>query len=387
MTGQKDILYLSSPSYDTAPMVPSNGTVALTFSHVCTWVKIRLSSLKQTPAIIVKSVSIGNRHSGLEWVKNKGSFNPGTGDINTGATAGALVVSPLQPVTLPYDGESGKPPLEFDFLVPPVLNKDIQDGDIIIRVTTTDEKVLLFPLKKGHLNSVGNKYGFQKGYKNTYNIVYNNAAMSLSLSGWQSHVINENELGGTTAGYEPWTVTYKDDYRSYGINPLSSEIHIYQAYLGEVAENNNGGYVPFENNYTGPSETEKWKKVTTELVYPTIMVSLKDAAGGAPVPWKDAETGALLAKQLCIDLREGGYKDWRLPRISELKMMKLANQNPHPGVSLGVAEYWSGTEADKTNCLISFNYRPTGASTINYPKSVVKSEVYSVRCIREVSTP
>lgn len=382
MEGQKDMLYLSSPSNTDINVLPSDGKVALTFSHVYTWVKINLSSLTQTPAVNVTSVSLGNKHSRLTWIKNKGTFNPGTGNINGGATTGDLVVTFNQAQQLPYDGEVGKKPIELDFLVPPILSANIKDGDIVIRVTTQDDKVLMFPLNKIHLNNVSGKYGFQKGMKNTYDVVYNNAAMSLGLSGWQSQTITENELGGAE-GYIPWTVNYNDNFSSaYGVVSLNStNIHIYQTYLGEVAENNNGKYVSFTLDTSQP-EGGEWTKVTKdEGAYPTIMISKKDAAGGALVPWKDAKTNVLVARQFCIDLREGGYKDWRLPRISELKVMVLASKlTPAGASSLGYKYYWSGTESSAAECLGSFYQEQ-----VNYPRSVNKSDVSSVRCIREVT--
>lgn len=386
MDGQKDMLYLSSPSNTTLSVVPSDGKVALIFSHVYTWVKIKLSSLTQSPAVYVTSVSLGNKHSGLTWIKNKGTFNPGTGNINGGATAGDLVVTFNQAQLLPYDGNS---PIELDFLVPPILSANIKDGDIVIRVTTQDDKVLMFPLNKIHLNNANGKYGFQKGMKNTYDVVYNNAAMSLGLSGWQSQTITENELGGAEE-YISWTVTCsKYQAYGYGITVLSSpDNHIYRTYLGEVVENNNGAYIPYDNIYN-QTEGPEWQKVTkAEPAYPTIMISKKDAAGGALVPWKDAGTNGLVARQYCIDLREGGYKDWRLPRISELKVMVLASKEfdlPQGASSLGYKYYWSGTESSKDACLVSFYEQVNVSTKLNYPRSVNKSDVSSVRCIREAT--
>jgi hypothetical protein len=95
------------------------------------------------------------------------------------------------------------------------------------------------------------------------------------------------------------------------------------------------------------------------------------------IPWKDEVTGALLAKQACIDLRDGGHKDWRLPRISEL--IFLAYNIPE-GMKDKADQLWSATEYDLDYCF------STGRLVKNGDIFPVKSSKYDtnyVRCVRD----
>ena len=71
------------------------------------------------------------------------------------------------------------------------MDSKVGDGDllIILNVNGINE---LFTLSKLYLNKSddGKSFGFRQGYKNTYNLVYNNSALSLSIQSWSSEVIN-----------------------------------------------------------------------------------------------------------------------------------------------------------------------------------------------------
>lgn len=375
----KDLLFLSSPT--GAQEVLDGSSIGLTFSHVYCWVTVKLSKLTDKNDVIVKAVSIENGNNSVIGIKNSGIINPKTGDVVSG-TIGSLTVSLTDPVSIPYDQDANETPSEFNFLVPSFMSADIMDGNIVIRVTTlVDSKieVLSFPLTKANLNADQNQYGFRKGMHNTYNIVYNNSEMILSLSGWQETTIDASTLGGGVTG-DPVSVEIKAEW-GMSASKLDESNHIYHTYLGEVAEGNNGNYVTLEVSgdpllYAGWTPFMK----STEAIYPKLMIAQNLAAGGAPVPWKDETTGVLMAKQACAELRDGGYKDWRLPRVSELFF--FAYQTPN-AVRPNADQLWSATENDADNCYSTSKF----ASGSIFPVKTPKQENLYVRCVRDYSKP
>ena len=84
------------------------------------------------------------------------------------------------------------------------------------------------------------------------------------------------------------------------------------------------------NSYYAPINDSVWTKreiicyscrmpLNYEGTFPSLMVSgsdIVDESGNETVPWKTGTT--LTAFDLCRDLEENGFDDWRLPRLSEL---------------------------------------------------------------------
>lgn len=381
VTTWKDLLYLSSPT--GTEQVLDATTIALTFSHAFCWVTVKLSKLTDKSNVSVKSVSLENSYSTLQRIMNKGSINPKTGAVN--GTPGPLVISCSSLVDIPIESIGGTP-LQFNFLVPPFMLDDIQDSDIVIRVTTVTSgvtEVLSFPLSKTHLNQADpDKYGFEKGKHNTYNIVYNNSEMVLSLSDWQETLIEDSKLGGGSAGVTPNKADFSNYFSDAGVanNKLPTGNHINHTYLGEVAENNNGKYVTATLPSSG-TMFEKWTPfMKAEPFYSPLAVAKSLAAGGGEVPWKDKETGVLTAKQACLEFREGGYKDWRLPRVSEIYIITYP-ENHVGGTS---KMYWTATEYDATNCFATkYNEKDRNF----YPEKTSKEDAYYVRCVRDWDKP
>lgn len=376
----KDLLYLSFPA-GSATVLDAN-PIALTFSHAYCWVTVKLSKLTNKSDVSVQSVSLENSYSTLQRIINKGSINPKTGAVN--GTPGPLSIS-CGSVDIPLEGAVGTSPLQFNFLVPPFMLTDIQDSDIVIRVTTvvgSDTEVLSFPLSKTHLNQAdSDKFGFEKGKHNTYNIVYNNSEMVLSLSDWQEALIEDSKLGGGSAGVTPNKATFQyfstvDNYK------LKLGNHINHTYLGEVAENNNGKYVTVTLPSSG-TMFDKWPPfMQADPFYPELAVAKGLAAGGGEVPWKDTETGVLTAKQACSEFREGGYKDWRLPRVSEIYIITYPVN--HVGGTSKV--YWTATEYDATHCFATRIISEDGIPVF-YPEKTSKEDAYYVRCVRDWDKP
>lgn len=379
VTTWKDLLYLSSPA-ESATVLDAN-PIALTFSHAYCWVTVKLSKLTNKSNVSVKSVSLENSYSTLQRIMNKGRINPKTGAVN--GTPGPLSIS-CGSVDIPLEGATGTSPLQFNFLVPPFMLTGIQDSDIVIRVTTVTAGVteaLSFPLSKIHLNQADpNKYGFEKGKHNTYHIVYNNSEMVLSLSDWLETLIEDSGVGGGSAGVTPNKADFVNYFSDAGVNnnKLAKGNHINHTYLGEVAENNNGKYVTVTLPTNG-SMFEKWLPfMKAEPFYAPLAVAKSLAAGGGEVPWKDKETGVLTAKQACSEFREGGYKDWRLPRVSEIYIITYPT-NYVGGTS---KVYWTATEYDATQSFATRIISENGVP-IFYPDKTSKEDTYYVRCVRD----
>lgn len=373
-----DLLYLSSPT-TSQQITDGAGPIALQFSHAYCWVTIKMSKLTDKNEVLVKAISLENNTSAFAAIKNTGTIDPQTGEAT--GTAGPIKMEFGAPKDIPV--ENVGTPYEFNFLVPSFMSADIKDSDIVIRVTTMEggsPKVLSFPFRKAHLNADGTNYGFQKGMHNIYTLVYNNSSMYLSLEDWATTTITESTLGGgmVNANYLTRRFDSSDNIvlGSGGKYTLDADNHIYHTYLGEVAENNNGKYETFNINPSG-NYSARWRgAVESEPVYPSLHIAENFAAGGAQVPWKDNETGALVAKQACVEFRDGGFTDWRLPRISECYMMAYQ-------FNYTAKECWSATEASSTN---SYAMVKDGGSGY-YPKSFSKQEYFYVRCVRDSNKP
>lgn len=388
-----DLLYLSFP---TGPQNITDGMapVSLKFSHAFCWVTINLLQLSPNNTVKVKAVNIGNAYTGQGTIVNKGAVNLKTGKIVKSASGPLKIDLGSQPITLDTEGAPGVSAAVFNFLIPPVMSPDIKNSDIVIEVTTLEsagtstpeeEKVLTFPLSLTHLNQDNSGsttlYGFQKGMHNTYHIVYNNSAMNLSLSGWQTVSIDEAKLGEGTANMTPKALSYVDLWTQVAeVIPkiLPPNDHRYHTYLGEVAENNNGEYRNITTQ-SGMLGNRYGGAVNDEPFQAALEAANSLAAGGAQISWKDKETGTLLAKQACAELREGGYTDWRLPRISECYMLN------YPTNLMGGKEYWSATEANATECYAIVKEKEDGADY--WPKKFSKQESFYVRCVRDKNKP
>lgn len=377
VTTWKDLLYLSSPA-GSATVLDAN-PIDLTFSHAYCWVTVKLSKLTNKNEVPVKTVSIENSYNSQKGIMNNGNIDPKTGDVING-NAGPLKINCSPFVNIPFE-EPGTSPSEFHFLVPPFMLAEIQDSDIVIRVTTETDgvtEVLSFPLSKIHLNHQenSNNYGFEKGKHNIYHIVYNNSEMVLSLSDWQETLIKDSGLGGGPLG-KPFVREFSGFLQAPP--SLLKGDHINHTYLGEVAENNNGKYVrvtfPESGNFF-----DNWRSfMKAEPFYPTLAIALNFAAGGGEVPWKDKETGVLTAKQACSEFREGGFKDWRLPRVSEVYIMTYPQTGDFVG---GTKMFWTATEYDETQSFATCIIYEKGFPII-YPYKTSKEDTYYVRCVRD----
>lgn len=411
---QSDLLYNTAIS--CTPLGDPT-TVPLNFRHAYTWIVLNITkyvdkSTEMENPVKLSAVSLDNLKGG--WIKNKGTIDPETGLVmdNAKATAGPIGVTIASPVILSTNNA-----VTFEFLVPSFMDPQLSDGEIVIvlKVNEIDE---LFTLDKSYLNQSDDKksFGFRQGYKNTYNLVYNNSALSLNVQSWSSVVI-DGGFGGTikpipnTDAYtvyienavadpqNKWPYRDKILANPYPALPaVSVDTLLYRDYLTTVAYGGNG------IDYTSvnpPTETppEEGVRITDDLnvqkeeVFAQIDMTKNDLSV-SPVPWEDAN-GKLVAKEICRNYKGGGHTDWRLPRASELRavfaMMTrddnlLENLQFKKDVNLNKL-YWTGTEESVSQAW-SIYYDDKGGSSLTSKYIVLspldKKMTASVRCVRNV---
>lgn len=397
---QTDLLYNTKTSY---PFTPSDDPVAipLHFQHAYTWIVLNIKKYvgKGDPCIL-NSVSLDNL--GGSWIKNKGAIDPETGLAKDGATVGPIGVIIDHPTDL-----STTDAQTYEFLVPSFMDAKVGDGEIIL-VLDVNGINELFILDKTYLNQSadGKSFGFRQGYKNTYDLLYNNSTLSLSIQNWSSEVIS-GDFGGDivppTSGYK------KIDFQNGGYfwtnyppksGYLSANEHPYKNYLTTVAYGGNGSYAPVGTRAPGGSLTDLSitdyvNAYKNEKAYPVIQITENDISV-APVPWED-ENGELVAKEICRKYNGGGFHDWRLPRASELRavfiLVALNRSGKYSLASLGLSNdasrnkpYWTSTEVDKDQVWgIYYDAQDTYAESKLVLSSYDKKTTASVRCIRDFS--
>lgn len=276
----------------------------------------------------------------------------------------------------------------------------------------------IFSLDKIYLNQSDDRqsFGFRQGYKNTYDLVFNNSALSLNIQGWSSEVIN-GEFGGDITppgdqnykwmnlnndGFAYWpTATYPGAPYATKYPPksgyLTANEHPYEAYLTTVAYGGNGAYVPVNtpDPATLPKDglniTDDINVYTMEKAHQILQMTRNDVSI-APVPWEDGN-GLLLAKELCRKYNGGGFHNWRLPRASELRaVFVLVTGNGSSLSDLGFSlddnrnkPYWTGTEVNENEAwgLYIDNKGTVQESTVVLSPYDKKTTSCSVRCVRD----
>lgn len=128
-----------------------------------------------------------------------------------------------------------------------------------------------------------------------------------------------------------------------------------------------------------------------EGTYPTLMVSgndLVDEAGHENIPWKTGT--ALTAFDLCRDLEENGFDDWRLPRLSELAFIYVNQESLKAlrGFTPLTGTYWSGSEYQEgtTDDLKKKSGSAWAVDFVTgYASHPLKTEKLKIRCVRQRS--
>ena len=128
-----------------------------------------------------------------------------------------------------------------------------------------------------------------------------------------------------------------------------------------------------------------------EGAYPSLMVAgedVTDMSGSDQVAWKSG--GRLTAFDACRNYREGGFSDWRLPRLSELALiyLNLEDLKYMRGFTPLTGKYWSGSEY-QAGTSIQERQHSEEAWIIKFdgtnPNATnsAKSSANKVRCVRQ----
>lgn len=387
---QRDLLYNKATRQNLA--APSNGLIPLEFSHACSFITLKFSKSVNAGDIKISSVSIVNQKG--EWIKNKGSFNPATGDLNPGGQAGPITDNRMS-ASLDLNGS-----VEYRFLVPG-FQGTVGNGDIAVK-TVVDGKDIFYPLDKSKMTIINpagaGTVGLIKGYEYTYRLEYDNLSLAFRLLDWTvkepKATVGVPALSDDTA-YAGWKFDFSDipaKLLEEISNPKAITDHRYEDFLLDLDRGNNGG-------------TRYWSTFPQEFLFEPphtpLMFALKDATS-VPVQWRDHD-GLLIAKQICRNYREGGFSNWRLPRMSEWYMFERIIQTAwrafyypsnHKGDNVQSGLYWTGTEFLISGVdlklyevgVIDIKHIPTtDAATTDITGAVTAhTNIARVRCVRDV---
>lgn len=406
---QTDLLYNTSTIYPFVPSGDPVATIPLNFRHAYTWIVLNITKyVDKGPEFTLSSVSLDNL--GGSWIKNQGAIDPETGLAKDGATAGPIGIT-----VAPAAALSTTQVLTYEFLVPSFMDTKVSDGDIVL-VLNVNGINELFTLDRIYLNRSddGKSFGFRQGYKNTYDLVYNNSALSLSIQNWSSEVI-DGDFGGNIVPpgngdykwmnlnqyYWPSATKPGDSWQTiYPPKPtyLATGVHPFEDYLTTVAYGGNGAYVPV--NTPDPTKqptdglkiTDDINVYKNEKAYPVIQITRNDIST-VLVPWEDAN-GQLVAKELCRKYNGGGFHNWRLPRASELRtVLVLVSANGSNLSDLNFNQdanrnkpYWTGTEVNENEAWgMYIDYTRLTVTTKLVLSPYDKKMTASVRCVRDAS--
>lgn len=406
---QTDLLYNTSTIYPFVPSGDPVATIPLNFRHAYTWIVLNITKyMDKGPEFKLSSISVDNL--GSSWIKNQGAIDPETGLAKDGATAGPIGIT-----VAPAAALSTTQALTYEFLVPSFMDTKVSDGDIVL-VLNVNGINELFTLDRIYLNRSddGKSFGFRQGYKNTYDLVYNNSALSLSIQNWSSEVI-DGDFGGNIVPpgngdykwmnlnqyYWPSATKPGDSWQTiYPPKPtyLATGVHPFEDYLTTVAYGGNGAYVPV--NTPDPTKqptdglkiTDDINVYKNEKAYPVIQITRNDIST-VLVPWEDAN-GQLVAKELCRKYNGGGFHNWRLPRASELRtVLVLVSANGSNLSDLNFNQdanrnkpYWTGTEVNENEAWgMYIDYTGLTVTTKLVLSPYDKKMTASVRCVRDAS--
>lgn len=129
-----------------------------------------------------------------------------------------------------------------------------------------------------------------------------------------------------------------------------------------------------------------------EGTFPNLMVSgddMVDESGNEKVQWKTGTT--LTAFDLCRDLEENGYDDWRLPRLSELAFIYVNQGSLEAlrGFTPLSGTYWCGSEylvpnaTDDQRKKSAWAWAVDFTPTTGYASWHQKTETLKIRCVRQ----
>ncbi len=367
----------------TIPANPASNPLQLGFKNAYTKIVLRVTKREDKNdsqnAGTVTATAIDNLTS--NWIKNLGGIDPATGYVKSTSQPGRIWNDSTAHLTTTV-------PVEFTFLVPAFMDQNVQDDQFGF-VLLIDGEQRLFPLKQSQLNSGRNAngkitYGFESNKINTYNLVYNNSVLFLSLQSWNS--VDASANFGESAEKNPiFELDLRKSRTQLGL-VVQKEQNAEPSSIPELNYPKDPTEDPWQNyNDPGGTGRDMFKYITTHLnntylssvllggnglaieakdagklytlekPYVKLQVSAIDV-GGKAVVWQD-EKGGLIAKDVCRNYRGNSKSDWRLPRVSEMKVIMMwAVYNRNMETFLGnsgqrfmekedATPYWTATEA------------------------------------------
>lgn len=230
-----------------------------------------------------------------------------------------------------------------------------------------------------------------------YNSKPENMGFEVEIEGWDTSktasvpsLIGYNISYGRANGENvQWTSSDKipvkrdywggNQYKPFNYNEFYGEANSFYAERFPIGVQNGRLYSSVANAFS------------YEGAYPNLMVAGDDVTnttGGDRIAWKT--NGKLTAFDVCRNYREGGYNDWRLPRLSELALIYLNQESLKKmrGFTPLTEVYWSGSEYQVSTSdqdrkhseqvwIIDF-----GNTSPNATNSV-KSDTKKIRCVRQ----
>lgn len=236
-------------------------------------------------------------------------------------------------------------------------------------------------------------------------------SFTFSIDGWKPGVTAKPEAregylmvyggqnGSVTTSAAPYSFHVKKKSAYWeGQNSSIPSVVDYNTFYGEVSGNlRRSTAYPNGDIYVIDGATDhntSSSLLSVEGAYPFLMVAPGDAfdAMGSPtVHWRDG--AVLTAFDLCRSYSGLGYSDWRLPRASELLLMRLnrTDLEKQKGFSAFTGIYWSGSECDAQSTVasaasaMSVDFDPQGTKPADYLfYAREKSSALKVRCVRQV---
>lgn len=131
--------------------------------------------------------------------------------------------------------------------------------------------------------------------------------------------------------------------------------------------------------------------LSVEGTFPNLMVSgddMTDESASENIPWKNGTT--LTAFDLCRNLEENGFNDWRLPRLSELAFIYVNQESLKQlrGFTPLTGTYWCGSEYLKPNATDDDRKKSDSAWAVDFTNNGYasyhkKTEALKIRCVRQ----
>lgn len=229
-----------------------------------------------------------------------------------------------------------------------------------------------------------------------YNSKPKNLGFEATLEPWSEQTTSVPSIRGYYMAYEGFNGE-KVDWTYAAGSPLRIPqklhywINSYRTfnYDNFYKEGNKFYYPVIEGGQNGELYPTVADALKYEGTFPYLMVSgddMVDELGNENLPWKTGTT--LTAFDLCRNLEENGFNDWRLPRLSELAFIYLNQESlealrgftPMSGTYWCGSEYLEGTtdeQRKKSGSAWAVDF------TTGYASWHSKTDQLKIRCVRQ----